>query len=67
MRHFTDERGNEVRLTDETLRHILKRQPEMAIQLRRFAETLASLDTVRPSRSSSTTGSTRTCGAETVA
>ena len=53
MRRFTDEHGNEVRLTDERLRHILRRHPEMAFQLHRFAETLASPDTVTPSRSSS--------------
>ena len=51
-RRFTDERGNEVRLTDERLRHILRRHPEMAFQLHRFAETLASPDAVSPSRSS---------------
>ena len=53
MRHYTDEHGNEVRLTDERLRHVLRRHPEMAFQIYRFAETLASLDAVRPSRSSS--------------
>ena len=42
MRRFTDEHGNEVRPSDERLRHILRRHPEMAFQLRRFAETLAS-------------------------
>ena len=51
MRSFTDERGNEVRLTDERLRHILRRHPEMAFQLHRFAETLARPDAVSPSRS----------------
>ena len=54
MRRFTDERGNNVRLTDERLRHILRRHPEMAFQLHRFAETLANPDAVRPSRSSPT-------------
>ena len=54
MRRFADERGNEVRLTDERLRHILRRHPEMAFQLHRFAETLARPDAVRPSRSSPT-------------
>ncbi len=49
---FTDERGNEVRLTDERLRHILRRHPEMALQMHRFAEILASPDAVSPSRSS---------------
>ncbi len=49
---FTDERGNEVRLTDERLRHILRRHPEMAFQIRQLAETLASPDAVSPSRSS---------------
>ncbi len=52
MRRFTDERGNEVRLTDERLRHILRRHPEMAFQMHRFAETLASPDAVSSSRSS---------------
>ena len=49
VRRFTDEHGNEVRLTDERLRHILRRHPEMAFQLHRFAETLASPDAVSPS------------------
>ena len=52
MRRFTDEHGNEVRLSDERLRHILRRHPEMTFHLRRFAETLASPDAVSPSRSS---------------
>ena len=52
MRRFTDEHGNEVRLTDERLRHILRTHPEMAFQLHRFAETLASPDAVSSSRSS---------------
>ena len=66
VRCFTDEHGNEVRLTDERLRHILRRHPEMAFQLHRFAETLASPDAVGPARrSGSTTGYTRTCGART--
>ena len=52
VRRYTDEHGNEVRLTDERLRHILRRHPEMAFQLHRFAETLASPDAVSPSRSS---------------
>ena len=51
MRYYTDERGNEVRLPDERLRHILRRHPEMAFQLHRFAETLASPDAVSPSLS----------------
>ena len=51
VRRFTDERGNEVRLTDERLRHILRRHPEMAFQLHRFAETLARPDAVSTSRS----------------
>ena len=51
-RRLPDEHGNEVRLTDERLRHILRRHPEMAFQLHRFAETLASPDAVSPSRSS---------------
>ena len=52
MRRYTDEHGKEVRLTDERLRHILRRHPEMAFQLHRFAETLANPDAVRPSGSS---------------
>ena len=52
MRRFTDEHGNEVRPSDERPRHILRRHPEMAFQLPRFAETLASPDAVSPSRSS---------------
>ena len=51
VRRFTDEHGNEVRLTDERLRHILRRHPEIAFQMHRFAETLESPDAVRPSRS----------------
>lgn len=54
MRRFTDERGVDVRLTDERLRHILRRHPEMASHLHRFAETLASPDAIRPSRSNPT-------------
>ena len=52
MRRYTNEHGNETRLTDERLRHILRGHPEMAFQLHRFAETLASPDAVSPSRSS---------------
>lgn len=52
VRRFIDERGNVVRLTDERLRHILERHPEMAFQMHRFPETLGSPDAVRPSRSS---------------
>ena len=52
LRRFTDEHGSEVRLTDERLRHILRRHPEMAFQMHRFVETLARPDAVRPSRSS---------------
>ena len=51
VRRFNDEHGNEVRLTDERLRHILRRHPEMAFQMHRFAETLAEPNAVRPSRS----------------
>ena len=51
VRRFADERGNEVRLSDERLRHILRRHPEMESQLYRFAETLASPDAMAPSRS----------------
>lgn len=54
MRYYTDEHGNEIRLPDERLRHILRRHPEMASQLHRFAETLASPDAVSASRSSQT-------------
>ena len=54
MRRFKDERGNEVRLSDERLRHLLRRHPEMAFQMHRFSETLARPDAVRPSRSSRT-------------
>ena len=53
MRRFTDEHGNEVRLPDERLRHILRRHPEIAFHVHRFAEVLASPDAVRPSRSGS--------------
>ena len=52
VRRFADEHGNEVRLTDERLGHILRRHPEMAFQLHRFAATLAKPDAVRSSRSS---------------
>ncbi|MDE2999525.1 MAG: PBECR2 nuclease fold domain-containing protein [Gemmatimonadota bacterium] len=54
MRRFKDERGNEVRLTDERLRHLMKRHPEMAFQMHRFSETLARPDVVRPSGSNQT-------------
>ena len=54
VRRFTDEHGIEVRLTDERLGHILRRHPEMAFQMHRFAETIASPEVVRPSRSSPT-------------
>lgn len=54
MRRFNDEFGNEVRLTDERLRHILQRHPEMAFQMHRFAETLADPAAVSPSGSSPT-------------
>ena len=36
MQRFFDEHGNEVRLTDERLRHILRRHPEMAFQMHRL-------------------------------
>ena len=52
MRRYSDEHGNEVTLTDQRLRHIQPRHPEMAFQMHRFAETLAKPDAVRPSRSS---------------
>ena len=51
MRSFTDDGGNEVRLTNDRLGHILRRHPEVAFQLHRFAEILANPDMVRPSRS----------------
>ena len=54
MQRFSDEHGNEVRLTDERLRHILRRHPEMAFHLHRLAETIASPDAVISSRSSRT-------------
>ena len=54
LRRFTDEQGNEVRFTEERLRHILRRHPEIAYQLHRFAGTLASPEVVRPSRSNQT-------------
>ena len=54
MRRYTDELGNEVRLTDDRLRHILRGHPEMAVQLHRFAETLSGPDAVRHSKSSPT-------------
>ena len=47
MRRFSDEQGNEVRLTDERLSHMLRRHPEMAFQMHRLAETLAKPDAVR--------------------
>ena len=53
-RRFTDERGNEVRLTNERLQHILRRHPDMALQMHRFAETLASPDAVSPSKANRT-------------
>ena len=52
LQRFTDESGNKVRLTDERLRHTLRRDPEMEYQLHRFAETLANPDAVARSRSS---------------
>lgn len=52
MRRYTDERGNEVRLTDERLRHMLRRHPEMAFQLHRLADTLSNPDAVTTSKSS---------------
>ena len=54
VRRFTDQQGNEVRLPDERRQHILRRHPEMAYQMHRFAETLAKPDAVRTSRSSPT-------------
>ena len=54
VRRFTDEHGSEVVLTDERLRHILRRHPEMAFQMHRLAETLVRPDAVRVSKSSPT-------------
>ena len=54
VRRFTDQHGNEVRLTDERLRHMLRRHPEMAFQLHRIADTLAGPDAVTVSTSSPT-------------
>ena len=54
VQRFFDEHGNEVRLTDERLRHILRRHPEMAFQIHRLADTVACPDAVIPSRSSRT-------------
>ncbi len=51
VRRFVDQHGDEVRLTGERLGHILRRHPEMALHLHRFADTLADPDAVRPSRS----------------
>ena len=53
-RLFIDRHGDEVRLTGQRLGHILRRHPEMAFHLHRFAEPLAYPDAVRPSRSSAT-------------
>ena len=52
MRRFIDEHGNEVRLTDQRLRHMLRRHPEMAFQMHRLTDTLARPDAVRVSKSS---------------
>ena len=52
VQRFNDEWGNEVRITDERLLRILRRHPDMALQMHRFAETLARPDAVRPSKSS---------------
>ena len=52
MGRYTDVRCDEVRLTGERLRRIPRRHPEMASQLHRFAETLASPDALVLSRSS---------------
>ena len=54
VRRFIDRHGEQVRLTAERLGHLLRRHPEMAFHLHRFAETLAEPDAVRPSRSSPT-------------
>ena len=51
LRSFVDDQGNVVRLTDERLRHILERHPEVAYSLGRFEETLARPQAKRPSRS----------------
>ena len=47
MRDLVDEHGNEVKLTNERLRHILRRHPDMAFHMHRFEETLTSPDAVR--------------------
>ncbi|MCY4624623.1 MAG: hypothetical protein OXC99_06465 [Chloroflexi bacterium] len=54
LRSFVDDQGNVVRLTDERLRHILERHPEVAYCLGRFEETLAQPAAKRPSRSDPT-------------
>ena len=52
LRSFIDDQGNTVRLTDERLRHILHRHPEMAYHLSRIAETLAYPSAKQTSKSS---------------
>ena len=54
MRRYRDDRGNEVQLSDERLRHILERHPEMARQMERIPATLAEPDAVTTSHSSPT-------------
>lgn len=49
-RRYVDEKGNEVRFSSERLRHILRRHPEMAFHVHRFAETLAEPDAIAPSK-----------------
>ena len=51
MRCFTDELGSEVHLTEERLRRLLQRHPEMAFQRHRFGETLGQSDAIRASKS----------------
>ncbi len=54
MRRFIDDRGNEVQLSDERLRHMLRRHPEMAFQLHRLADTLSNPDLVTSSNANPT-------------
>ena len=51
LRRFADELGNEVHLTEERLRHLLRRHPEMAFQMHRFGKTLMQPDAIRASKS----------------
>ena len=51
LRRFADELGSEVHLTEERLRHLLRRHPEMAFQMHRFGKTLRQPDAKRASKS----------------